>query len=130
MNEELKRQRQRENSRRYYQKHKKEILLKQKIYVRKRYHEDEEFRKRTLEIGKKYRINNPEKVRETKRKSQLKYMNKKRINGNLPLTKQMQIELLNKKMDKAVEELNSQYRNGLISESTKITIEEILRGDK
>ena len=96
MNLEEKKQRARENAKRYYQKNKEKILKRQKEYTKKRYKEDEEFREKIKEKNRNYAINNLEKVREIKRKSQYKYMNKKRLSGELPVTQKMLIENLEK----------------------------------
>ena len=93
MSEERK-QRTRENAKRYYQKNKEKVLKRQKEYAKKRYREDEEFRNKVKEKNKNYVINNPEKAREIKRKSQYKYIKNKRLNGELPLTQKMLIEQL------------------------------------
>lgn len=93
MNEERKR-RARENAKRYYQKNKEKILKRQKEYAKKRYREDEKFRNKIKEKNRNYVINNPEKAREIKRKSQYKYINKKRLSGELPLTQKMLIDNL------------------------------------
>lgn len=94
MNEEEKKQRARENAKKYYQKNKEKVLKRQKEYAKKRYREDEEFRNKIKEKNRNYVIHNPEKVRETKRKSQHKYINKKRLSGELPLTQKMLIDNL------------------------------------
>ena len=94
MSEEERKQRTRENAKRYYQKNKEKVLKRQKEYAKKRYREDEEFRNKIKEKNRNYVVNNPEKVREIKRKSQYKYINKKRLNGELPLTQKMLIEQL------------------------------------
>lgn len=94
MNEEERKQKSRENAKRYYQKNKEKILKRQKEYVKRIYKEDENFRNKIKEKNKQYVINNPEKAREIKRKSQYKYINKKRLNGELPLTQKMLIEKL------------------------------------
>lgn len=73
MSEDEKKIKARENAKRYYQKHREKILARQKEYVRKRYHTDEEFRKRTLENHKRYENNNLERVKKIKRNSQKKY---------------------------------------------------------
>lgn len=108
--EEIK-QRQRENAKRYYQKNKEKILKKQKEYVKKRYREDEEFRNKIREKNKNYVINNPEKAREIKRKSQYKYINKKRLNGELPLTQKMVIEKLQQENEELKKELKNASTN-------------------
>ena len=108
MNEE-KKQRARENAKRYYQKNKEKILKRQKEYVKKRYREDEEFRKKVKEKNRNYVINNPEKAREIKRKSQYKYINKKRLSGELPLTQKMLIDNLqqeNQQLKEQIQELS------------------------
>ena len=76
MNEEKRKQKIRENAKRYYQKNKEKILARQKKYVRERYKKDEEYRKRTLENHKRYEENNKEKVKEIKRNAQRKYYEK------------------------------------------------------
>lgn len=73
MNEEERKEKARETAKRYYYKNKDKILARQKKYVRERYHNDEEFRKRTLENHKKYEQNNIERVRKIKRDAQKKY---------------------------------------------------------
>ena len=106
MSEEEIKQRQRENAKRYYQKNKEKILKRQREYVKKRYKEDEEFRNKIKEKNKNYVINNPEKAREIKRKSQYKYINKKRLNGELPMTQKMLIEKLEKENKELKERIN------------------------
>lgn len=103
MSEEEKKQRARENAKRYYQKNKDKVLKRQKEYIKKRYREDEEFRNKIKEKNRNYGINNPEKVRETKRKSQYKYINKKRLSGELPLTQKMLIEQLQRENEELKE---------------------------
>ena len=73
MSEDEKKIKARENAKKYYQKNREKILAKQKEYVRKRYHTDEEFRKRTLENHKRYENNNLERVKKIKRDAQKKY---------------------------------------------------------
>lgn len=73
MTDEERKQKARENSKRYYQKNKEKILARQKEYVRKRYHSDEEFRKKTLDNHKRYEQNNLERVKKIKRDAQKKY---------------------------------------------------------
>ena len=73
MSEDEKKNKARENAKKYYQKHREKILARQKEYVRKRYHTDEEFRKRTLENHKRYENNNLERVKKIKRDAQKKY---------------------------------------------------------
>jgi len=73
MSEDEKKIKARENAKKYYQKHREKILARQKEYVRKRYHTDEEFRKRTLENHKRYENNNLERVKKIKRDAQKKY---------------------------------------------------------
>ena len=112
MNEEEKKQRNRENAKRYYEKNKEKVLKRQKEYAKKRYREDEEFRNKIKEKNRNYVINNPEKAREIKRKAQYKYINKKRLSGELPLTQKMIIENLQQQnqkqkeiIDKAIDKL-------------------------
>lgn len=107
MNEERKR-RARENAKRYYQKNKEKILKRQKEYAKKRYMEDEKFRKKIKEKNKNYVINNPEKAREIKRKSQYKYINKKRLSGELPLTQKMLIDNLQQQNQELKEQVDFQ----------------------
>ena len=114
MSEEERKQRARENAKRYYQKNKEKVLKRQKEYARKRYREDEDFRNKVKEKNKNYVINNPEKAREIKRKSQHKYITKKRLNGELPLTQKMLINDLQKenqelkdRIDNATERLEA-----------------------
>lgn len=114
MNEEEKKQRARENAKKYYQKNKEKILKRQKEYAKKRYREDEEFRNKIKEKNRNYVINNPEKAREIKRKSQHKYINKKRLSGELPLTQKMLIEQLqqeNQQLKEKTEYLKSKIEN-------------------
>lgn len=104
MNEERKR-RARENAKRYYQKNKEKILKRQKEYAKKRYREDEKFRNKIKEKNRNYVIKNPEKAREIKRKSQYKYINKKRLSGELPLTQKMLIDNLQQENQKLKDEI-------------------------
>lgn len=140
MSEEEKKQRTRENAKRYYQKNKEKVLKRQKEYVKKRYKEDEEFRKKIKEKNKNYVINNPEKARAIKRKSQYKYIAKKRLNGELPLTQKMIIdklqqenEQLKDRIDKAIKIIKS-YNLGKYDYSIPqigiIELFEALKGDK
>lgn len=111
MNEEEKKQRARENAKRYYQKNKEKILKRQKEYAKKRYREDEEFRKKVKEKNRNYVINNPEKAREIKRKSQYKYINKKRLSGELPLTQKMLIDNLQQENLRLKQEYNKLFKH-------------------
>ena len=98
MSEEMKKQKARENARRYYQKNKQKVLAKQKEYVKKKYATDEEFRKKTYERSRKYVKNNIEKVREWKRKWANKHYKELREKGLLPPSKQEVIEDLQQKV--------------------------------
>ena len=126
MSEEARKQRARENAKRYYQKNKEKVLKRQKEYVKKRYREDEEFRNKIKEKNRNYVINNPEKAREIKRKSQHKYINKKRLSGELPLTQKMLIDNLQQenarlkdKIEKAVEYIEENDNSELGINQTK-----------
>lgn len=99
MSEEMKKQKARENARRYYQKNKQKVLAKQKEYVKKKYATDEEFRKKTYERSRKYVKNNIEKVREWKRKWANKHYKELREKGLLPPSKQEVIEDLQQKVE-------------------------------
>ncbi|MBQ8473166.1 MAG: hypothetical protein IJ501_06655 [Bacilli bacterium] len=137
----------RENAKRYYHKNKEKILKRQKEYAKKRYREDEKFRNKIKEKNKNYVINNPEKAREIKRKSQYKYINKKRLSGELPLTQKMLIDNLQQenqqlkdRIDKAIEyiekcnpdvDLHNMFLNeNYISNYGACELLEILKGDK
>ena len=99
MSEEMKKQKARENARRYYQKNKQKVLARQKEYVKKKYATDEEFRKKTYERSRKYVKNNIEKVRELKRKWANKHYKELREKGLLPPSKQEVIEDLQQKVE-------------------------------
>lgn len=124
--EELKKQKARENARRYYKKNKEKVLEKQKEYVKKRYATDEEFRKKVNERSRKYALNNIEKVREMKRNWAKKHYKEMREKGLCPPTKNEIIEDLQKKINQAIEMLenNDHNYNGAIYDALKI-----LRGD-
>lgn len=125
MNEEKKR-RARENAKRYYQKNKEKILKRQKEYAKKRYMEDEEFRKKIKEKNRNYIINNPEKAREIKRKSQYKYINKKRLSGELPLTQKMLIDNLQQQNQELKEQVEYLRRSCERKEDTIISLQQDL----
>ena len=107
MSEKERKQKARENAKRYYEKNKEKVLKRQKEYAKKRYREDEEFRNKIKEKNRNYVINNPKKAREIKRKSQHKYITKKRLSGELPLTQKMLIEQLQQRIDKAIKVIES-----------------------
>lgn len=95
MTEEERKERARENARKYYLKHKKEILQKQAIYKKKKYHsmtpkEKQAFLEKRKEIVKKYRSKNKDKFREYNKQ----YKEKKMKHGEIPKTKKMIIEEL------------------------------------
>lgn len=73
MTDEEKRKRTCENSRRYYQAHKEEILQKQAAYKKKKYAEDEEYRKKVYENSRRWIKKNPEKAYAIKRKWQVEH---------------------------------------------------------
>lgn len=62
----------RERSRKYYQAHKEEILAKQYLYKKKKYKEDEEYRKKVYENHRRYVGKNRDKVYSLKREWQIK----------------------------------------------------------
>ena len=136
MSEEERKQRARENAKRYYQKNKVKVLKRQKEYAKKRYREDEEFRNKIKEKNRNYVINNPEKAREIKRKSQHKYINKKRLSGELPLTQKMLIDNLQQEnqkykeiIDKATDKCNKTLdyiNNTLLKNNVKVELTELL----
>lgn len=98
----------RERSKIYYQKNKEKILARQKKYVRERYQNDEEYRKRTLENHKRYEENNKEKVKEIKRNAQRKYYEKHKdyYKEKCGGWYKKKCDLLQSKIDKANEILN------------------------
>lgn len=67
MTDEEKRKRACENSRRYYQAHKEEILQKQAVYRKKKYAEDEEYRKKAYTRSRKWVEKNKERVAQMKK---------------------------------------------------------------
>lgn len=102
--EEIKKEKLRQKSRKYYQEHKKDILEKQKIYKRNRYQnmtpeEKKIFFEKRKPIMKKYRNKNKEKFIEHNRKAKLKRME----SGKAPKTKNMLIKELQDTIDKARE---------------------------
>lgn len=84
----------RERSRKYYQTHKEEILAKQYIYKKKKYKEDEEYRKKVYENHRRYVEKNRDKVYLLKREWQIK--------NRGYLTKNEIIEDLQQRIDKAI----------------------------
>lgn len=125
MNEE-KKIRARENAKRYYQKNKEKILKRQKEYAKKRYSEDEKFRNKIKEKNRNYVINNPEKAREIKRKSQYKYINKKRLSGELPLTQKMLIDNLQQENKQLKEQVKYLRRSCERKEDSIISLQQDL----
>lgn len=93
MTEEERKQKARENARRYYQNNKEKVLAKQKEYARKKYANDEEFRKKAYERSRKYIANNLEKVRESKRKWANKHYQELREKGLLKPSKKQIINM-------------------------------------
>lgn len=73
MTDEEKRKRACENSRKYYQAHKEEILSKQYVYKKKKYKEDPEYRKKVYENSRRWIEKNPEKAYAIKRKWQVEH---------------------------------------------------------
>ena len=71
MTEEERKKRARENSRRYYQAHREEVIARTSTYSKKRYNEDEEYRKRRYKTSRKWLNKNPQKGKEY----QAKYRN-------------------------------------------------------
>lgn len=67
MTPEEKRKRACENSRKYYQAHKEEILQKQAVYRKKKYAEDEEYRKKAYTRSRKWVEKNKEHVAQMKK---------------------------------------------------------------
>lgn len=109
MNEEEKKQKARENARRYYEKNKEKVLAKQKEYVKNKYANDEEFRKKAIQRNRKYALKNKEKVRELKRKWANKHYQELREKGLLKPTKNEIINILQSKIDKINEYVNKIY---------------------
>ncbi len=106
MNEEERKQKARENAKRYYQKNKEKVLKKQKEYVKKKYATDENFREKIKEKNRKYASNNKEKVRELKRNWARKHYKELREKGLMKPSKSEIINNLQSKIDKANEILN------------------------
>lgn len=127
---EEKKQRARENAKKYYQKNKEKILARQKKYARERYKNDEEYRKKSLERHKKYEKDNLEKVREIKRNAQKKYYQSHKDyykNYNKNYNKSYK-----ERIDKAYEYLDKFIPNEygvLLSERQWNYIKEILKGE-
>ena len=113
LSEEEKKQRARENAKRYYKKNKEKVLAKQKEYVKKKYATDEKFRKKVNERNRKYVLNNQEKVREAKRKWASKHYKEMREKGLCKPTKNEIIENLQERIDKAIEYLEKSKLNQL-----------------
>lgn len=127
----------RERSRKYYQAHKEEILAKQYLYKKKKYKEDEEYRKKVYENHRRYVEKNRDKVYSLKREWQIKnrgYSTKNEI-----------IKDYKQRIDKAVEynkeiknKIEKQLDNGqsydfIVAGYLAIfhdTLEEILRGEE
>lgn len=97
MNEEEKKQKARERAKRYYLKHKEEILKKQAIYKKEKYskmtlEEKKEFMNKRKGIMQRYRSKNKEKFKEYNKQ----YKERKIERGEIPKTKKMIIEELKK----------------------------------
>lgn len=97
MNEEEKKQKARERAKRYYLKHKEEILKKQAIYKKEKYskmtpEEKKEFMNKRKRIMQRYRSKNKEKFKEYNKQ----YKERKIERGEIPKTKKMIIEELQK----------------------------------
>ena len=117
----------RERSRKYYQAHKKEILAKQYLYKKKKYKEDQEYRKKVYENHRRYVEKNRDKVYLLKREWQIKnrgYSTKNEI-----------IRDLQQRIDKTIKKLESIRAFGLRSGKTLFSVLinesiEILKGDE
>ena len=104
MDEEIRKQKARENARRYYQKNKEKVLAKQKEYVKKKYATDEEFRKKCYKRSRKYAENNIEKIRESKRRWANKHYKELREKGLLPPSKKEIIKILQQRVEQLEKE--------------------------
>ena len=121
---EIRKQKARENSKRYYEKNKEKVLARQKKYVKRKYANDEEFRKKVSERNKKYALKNPEKVKEMKRNWAKKHRQELVEKGlKKPTQKEINAEL-QQRIDNALN-----YINGTLYINKK-KMKRILKGEK